>query len=101
MLTSPVPPIVALRQGYVNDAVQDADWFFTSGNAEQVAEGKHSRPSVGHGGGREVEVRYFVAAWIEFEYGDFGERVGGDLLRGEMAAIVEDDGHLIGVEHVT
>jgi len=35
------------------------------------------------------------------KYGDFGERIGGHLLCGEMAAIIEDDGHLIGVEHVT
>ena len=84
-----------------NDAVQDADGFFAGGDAEQIAEGEHACAGVGGDGGREVEVRHIVAARVEFEHGDFGERVGGDLLGREVAAVVEDDGHFIGIEDVT
>ena len=55
---------------------------------------------LGGDGGRQIEVRHVVAARVEFEHGDFGERIGGDLLGREVAAVVEDDGHFIGVEHV-
>ena len=46
-------------------------------------------------------MRDFVVARIEFRDGDFRERIGGDELGGEVAAVVEDDGHFIGIENVT
>ena len=41
-----------------------------------------------------------VGARVELEHGDFGERIGGDVLGREVAAVVEDDGHFVGIEHV-
>src|SRR3954463_4493025 len=44
---------------------------------------------------------YFIFARIKLQHGDFREWVGRQEFRSEAAAIVEDNGQLVRIEHVT
>ena len=77
-------------------AVQHADRLVAGGDAEQIAERQHARAGLGGGGCRQIEVGHVVVARIELQHGDFRERIGGDVLGREVAAVVEHDRHFVG-----
>ena len=70
------------------------------GDAEQIAERQHARARFGGRRCRQIEMWQLVVARIELQHGDFGERIGGDVLGRKPAAVVEHDRHFVGIEHV-
>ena len=48
----------------------------------------------------QIEVRQIAFARIEFEQGYFRERIGSNVFGREVPAVVEDDGHFVGIEDI-
>ena len=68
------------------------------GHAEQVAEGQHAAAGFGRHAGRQVEVRQVRG--VDLEHGQLQPRIGAQQLGLELAAVVERDRDVVGVEHV-
>ena len=79
-------------------AVLHAGRLLAGRDAEQIAEGQHSRALAGGSRLGQIEVRQVLS--VDFEQGQLEPRVGVNKLPLIFAPVVEDHRHFVDVEHV-
>ncbi len=73
--------------------------FIAHGHAEQIAESQHPTARIGRGAGREIE-KWKRSMRVDLDHGELHRRVATHELAFELAAIVEGDAQVVGIEHI-